>query len=57
MNLKHLPSADLSKIAFKLAAKLVAYNTMSAFRGNLGEEHIAYNVKQYRKGFFYENYN
>ena len=42
MNLKHLPSTDLSKISFNLSAKLVAYNTMSAFRGNLGEEHIVY---------------
>ena len=54
MNLKHLPSTDLSKISFNLAAKLVAYNTMSAFRGNLGEEYIAHNVKTIHDLFFKE---
>ena len=54
MNLKHLPSTDLSKISFNLAAKLVAYNTMSAFRGNLGEEYIGHNVKTIHDLFFKE---
>jgi len=43
-----------SKISFNLAAKLVAYNTMSAFRGNLGEVYIGYNVKTIHDLFFKE---
>ena len=54
MQVKHLPSTDLSKISFNLAAKLVAYNTMSAFCGNLGEEYIVHNVKTIHDLFFKE---
>ena len=54
MKLKHLPSIRLHKISFGLAAKLAAYNTMSAFRGNLGEEYIQYNIESIYKMFFQE---
>jgi len=54
MKLKHLPSPRLNKISFGLAAKLAAYNTMSAFRGNLGEEYIQHNVETICNMFFRE---
>ncbi len=54
MNIKHLPSSELNKISFGLAAKLVAYHVMSAFRGNLGEEYLAYNVGTIYEKFFRE---
>lgn len=54
MKLKHLPSPRLNKISFGLAAKLAAYNTMSAFRGNLGEAYIQHNVETIYKMFFRE---
>jgi len=52
MKLKHLPSPMLNQISFVLAIKLAAYNTMSAFRGNLGEEYIQHNVGTIYKMFF-----
>lgn len=54
MKLKRLPSPRLHKISFGLAAKLAAYNAMSAFRGNLGEEYIQYNLETIYNMFFKE---
>jgi len=54
MKLKHLPSTNLNKISFGLAAKLAAYNAMSAFRGNLGEDYIQHNVETIYNMFFRE---
>ncbi len=54
MKLKHLPSPRLNKISFGLAAKLAAYNAMSAFRGNLGEEYIQHNIETICNMFFRE---
>ena len=54
MNLKRLPSSQLNKISFGLAAKLVAYNAMSAFRANLGEDYIQHNVETIYNMFFQE---
>lgn len=40
-----LPAYSLNKVLFNLAIQLIAYNAMSAFRANLGEDFIGHNIE------------
>jgi hypothetical protein len=52
LGLSALPSIELNKVLFNLAIKLLAYNIVSAFRTNLGEDYIEHNVETIYDMFF-----
>ncbi len=52
LGLSALPSIELNKVLFNLAIKLLAYNVVSAFRTNLGEDFIEHNVETIYDLFF-----
>jgi hypothetical protein len=58
LGLSALPSIELNKVLFNLAIKLLAYNIVSAFRTNLGEDYIKHNVETIYDMFFdYQAYS
>ena len=52
LGLSALPSTKLNKVLFTLAIKLIAYNVISAFRSNLGDEFIEHEVETIFELFF-----
>jgi hypothetical protein len=52
LGMNKLPRIELNEVAMHLATKLVVYDAMSAFRANVGGEHLGHNLATIYEKFF-----